>query len=209
MNTQAVETPRHPIALRKEFIAEFERTILLKPIADRPEGQRSSKDYTILDASDNTTLFTASGRKFKKPSCREIRDSSGLPLFDIHYHTRMFKESWAIKLPGGDGVTLASTTAKRAPNKEKVEFPLSFQNAVDDGHVAMNVHAPGAYLYKFYVTVGDRQVISITHNMFDGASCTRGLPSERGKYMAHRAEWEAEVAADVDLSLVSCSRGCR
>lgn len=96
-----LKPPERPLALRCEYITETKTNLIVRPQGD----SESAVSYEITD-EDETVLFTVTGWKFSDRSCREFRDASGLPLFELHRDWLAFARGrsgrgvWAATLPG-------------------------------------------------------------------------------------------------------------
>ena len=96
---RVLKAPERTIALRTEYITENKTTLLLKPQGTA----ESAAAYKIID-EDDIVLFTVTGWKFySNRSCREFRDASGLPLFELHRNWLSLRNGfvWSVTLPGG------------------------------------------------------------------------------------------------------------
>ncbi|KAF9883351.1 hypothetical protein FE257_003567 [Aspergillus nanangensis] len=189
--------PKVPLALRPEHITEFQVALELKPHDDPRAARKSPRDYVVRDA-DGITQFTASGWSFNGMECREIRDSSGLPLFELHHKARAFKHSWDVTLPGARDKPLISAHVKTGLNK--FEFPVTVENAVVGGgckKVTLQVHPVGPADIKFFVTVDNRKIMAFLRDVFKPGNLTTK------PYPDVRSGWEAVIAPDVDLSLAT------
>lgn len=97
-----LKPPERPLALRREYVTETKTRLVVRPQGD----SGSAVSYEISD-EDETLLFTVTGWKFSDRCCREFRDASGLPLFELHRNWLSFARSrsgrgvWAATLPGG------------------------------------------------------------------------------------------------------------
>ena len=96
-----LKSPDRPIAIRNEYLTEIKTKLIIWPRGD----DYSASAFEIED-EDGILYFSASGRKFNKGngrSCREFRDESGLPLFELHCKPPLFRNYWLVTLPGGRG----------------------------------------------------------------------------------------------------------
>lgn len=96
-----LKAPGRPLALRREYVTETKTTFIV-----RPQGNAASAESYVITDDDDTVLFTVTGWKFSDRSCREFRDASGLPLFELHRSWLAFARTssgrgvWAVTLPG-------------------------------------------------------------------------------------------------------------
>jgi len=195
-----LKSPDHPIAIRKEYIADTKINLILKPQGDA----HSATAYKFVD--ENCTLhFTVTGQKFNDRCCREFRDASGLPLFELHRKISL-RNAWCVTLPGSNTANIA-TAALRLPQGVHMlgNFNFSFENlaAVDsktkeEKMLTLQIERHGNALTTFDVVHGDRKVAeireSIPHN--------KTLPIANSK-RGYRPVLDITVIPGMDVALVS------
>ncbi|KAJ5164186.1 uncharacterized protein N7500_006016 [Penicillium coprophilum] len=197
----ALKAPERQVAFRQEHIATEKTTLLFKPHGN----SESDREYKILD-QEGYLAFTATGRKYNDRSCRELRDSSGLPLFDIHTKPLSSALGWVVTLPGSkiSKVTIAKATPKWTWNSINLVF--SFRNGAaedrkreTDKELTLMVKKHGKALAFFDIVDVDRRIAelreSITHN--------ERLALRRTKRGGHRPALDLIVSPGVDISLVT------
>jgi hypothetical protein len=199
---KALKSPERPIALRKELIASSKTSLVLKPQGDT----HSAVSYKITE-EDGTPAFTVTGRKYSDRSCREFRDASGLPLFELHgFNAVTFSFQWYITLPGTDDVKVATGSPRMSWGGEVLKFTFQNMAAVDakreeEKELTLRVKRHGEALTFFDILDEDRRVAevreSIRHNL--KLNLTRG--SRGSKY---RPALDLVIMPGVDASLVSC-----
>ncbi|KAJ5959655.1 uncharacterized protein N7479_006805 [Penicillium vulpinum] len=197
----ALKAPERQVAFRLEHIVTERTMLLLKPHGDA----QSDHAYKISD-EEGSPAFTATGRKYNDRSCRELRDSSGLPLFDIHTKPISNPLGWVVTLPGSkiNDATIAKATPKLAWNSINLIF--SFRNGAaedrseEDKQVTLTVKKHGEALAFFDIVDGDRRIAelreSITHN-------ERLALRKMKRGGGHRPALDLIVSPGVDISLVS------
>ncbi|CAG8876985.1 unnamed protein product [Penicillium nalgiovense] len=99
---KTLRSPDRDIAFRNQYIARSKTTLVLRPFG----SPHSAFAYKITE-EDGTPQFTVTGRKYTHRSCREFRDDSGLPLFELH-RKWSWTISWSVSLPGCDTATIAT-----------------------------------------------------------------------------------------------------
>ncbi|RJE26438.1 hypothetical protein PHISCL_01239 [Aspergillus sclerotialis] len=189
-----------PIAIRREYIASSKTTLILRPDGD----VHSPKAYRITD-EDFIPQFTVTGQKFGDRSCREFRDASGLPLFELHRKFSL-RNAWVVTLPGSNSANIA-TAALRLPQGVHMlgNFSFSFENVAaadskneEDKFIAFQVERHGNILTTFDVVFADRKVVeireSIPHN--------KTLPMSSSK-SGYRPVLDITVTEGMDMALVS------
>ncbi|GIJ84578.1 hypothetical protein Asppvi_003425 [Aspergillus pseudoviridinutans] len=195
---KALRGPDRPIALRQEYVTDSKTTLVLSPQGDA----QSVTAYKAKD-EDGRTIFTASGWKYNNGSCREFRDASGLPLFELHRKISL-KSAWYITLPGGDReVTLATGAPRLAPAFGN--FSISLQNRASetkseaDKELTLIVERHGRVLQSFDVIDGDRKVAEVCESIRHNDKLALKPSSRRG----HRPALDVVISPGVDMSLVA------
>jgi uncharacterized protein YxjI len=198
---KAFRPPRRQIAFRKEYIATSETRLVLKPQGDA----ESAVSFKIVDDENGLVKFTVSGRKYGDRACREFRDSSGLPLFEIHQKA-VFIHSWLITLPGSDHTSIAKAAPKWSFIQGLHDLSLSFENQAavngkepEEKRINLIIERHGSILALYDVVDGDRKVAtvreSIEHNEI--------LPFMNSRWHRHKPILEVTVTSGADMSMVS------
>ncbi|KAE8149386.1 tubby C-terminal-like domain-containing protein [Aspergillus avenaceus] len=196
---RALKAPERPIAIRKDHMTEAKSVLVVRPQGDA----QSAVAYSIQD-DDGITMFTASGRKFGDRSCREFRDSSGLPLFELH--RKHWRNSWSVTLPGSSSARIAKISQRR---NGIGNFYITFENAGafackdrEDKELTLEIESHGNVLAMYDIVDGDRKVAevreSIQHN--EKLALVRRFPSTKHNY---RPVLDVIITAEVDLSLIA------
>lgn len=140
MSNQQLQSPDHPIALR--------RSHLLSPAPDRltntpttlcitRENTLSGRDFSVhqlrrdelLDSARRTTLlYTVAGKFWSNSQHREIRDASGRPLLELR--RLWWRGQWSVKRAGGEGDELLNVDMRWAIG---TKMSLRFTNALVAG----------------------------------------------------------------------------
>lgn len=197
---KALKSPEREIALRKELIASSKISLVLKPQGDA----HSAVSYKITE-EDGSPAFTVTGRKYSDRSCREFRDASGLPLFELHsFNAVTFSFQWYITLPGNDDVKVAKGAPRMSWSSEVLKFTFQNMAAIDtkrdeDKELTLRVKRHGEALTFFDILDDDRRIAevreSIQHN--EKLNLRRG---SRGS--GYRPTLDLIVMPGVDSSLV-------
>ena len=117
MYHQSVKPPPNPIAIRPDLIALKETTLRLRPKANT----HSATDYTMKDVATGSTVFSVIGKKYGSSPGREFRDSTGLPLFELH-RVGISRKPWRVRLPGDKERDLISICMRGPPTKIKLDI---------------------------------------------------------------------------------------
>lgn len=201
---KALKPPERAIALRKELIASSKTSLILKPQGDI----YSAASYKITE-EDGSPAFTVTGRKYSDRSCREFRDASGLPLFELHgFNAVTFSFQWYITLPGSDDVKVATGSPRLLLGGEVLKFSFRNMAAVDskrdeDKELTLRVKRYGEALTFFDILDEDRRVAEVKESIKHNLKLNLMRGSRGSKY---RPALDLVVMPGVDSSLVSCRR---
>lgn len=194
------------MGIRPEHITEFERLLWIEPKYDA----HSINEYSIRYDNDDSTLITATGKRYNEKSTREFRDSSGLPLFEMQkvwWPGLKPRRPWRIRLPGSKEDDLVDIRFKGLMN---TTFEVHFRNAVahdtkneDDRMIHIVVHRVSP-LYRVYeALMGDLKVMDIRESMERNRSVPTIMYNSSAGILPPRLMMEVLVAANFDMSLVS------
>lgn len=198
---KSLRSPEREIAFRKEQIATTKRSLVLKPQGDA----HSAVSYRITD-EDGATVFTVTGRKYGGRSCREFRDSSGLPFFELHTSgLAKLSARWYITLPGGGDIKVAKARPQFSWNGGVMKF--SFQNMAasetkseNDKELTLSVSKHGMVLSFFDIVDVDRRVAEVRESVQHNERLNLRKSTRGG---GHRPTLDLTVMPGVDASLVS------
>jgi uncharacterized protein YxjI len=199
----AMNPPERPIAVRTDYIADSKKTFILRPRGDA----HSAAAYRVTDEAGQVH-FTASGHKFGDRSCREFRDASGLPLFELHRRISL-RNRWSVTLPGGNGnaADVATGTPRLSLGVHMIgHFDITFENAAamdakedEDRMLTLRVQKHGNVLFTFDVVDGNRKVAEIRESI----SHNQQLNFVSGSRKGYRPALDVTITPGVDMSLVS------
>lgn len=188
------------MAFRQELVAEEKTALVLKP-----QGDAHSENAIKITDQDGASVFIATGRKHndRSHSCREVRDASGLPLFDIHKKPLSHPLSFIITLPGSKPSDAAIAKATPQWNRNSINLNFVFRNGGEDKELSLTVKKHGVALSLFEVLDGNRRIAdiceSVTHN--EKLALRR---NSRGK--KRRPAMDLVIPPGMDMSLVRVSK---
>ena len=221
-----LKPPVRPVALRNEYLTDVKTKLVVWPRGD----DYSATSFEIKD-EDGTPYFAASGRKFNGQgrSCREFRDASGLPLFELHWKPS-FRSYWRVTLPGwnsnnnvnyctsrnggggGDGFVAASghcsSSSIAIGTKQRLidEIGIKFENVAaapsktpHEKQLSLRVIRLGNALWTYDVVDGDRKIAQFVESI----QHNNRLALRRSSRPGYRPVLDVVVVPGVDLSLVS------
>ncbi|CAG7927050.1 unnamed protein product [Penicillium olsonii] len=197
---KTLRPPDREIAFRNQYIARNKTTLVLRPYG----SPQSAVAYKITE-EDGAPQFTITGRKYSDRSCREFRDSSGLPLFELH--RKWYRSnSWSVTLPGCDDATIATGSPRWTLGKTSFDdFSLSFENAAaldgkrdEDKMLTLNVERHGNALALFDIVDSDRKVAEVKESIHHNEKLNL-----LGTKTGYRPALELIIMPGVDISLVS------
>jgi hypothetical protein len=192
-----------PIAIRPEFAMQTETLVKV----EERQNTFGVSDFVAFVVDEQVPLFTVHGRRVPFSKTREIRDSSGLPLFEMHARSSTLKGAWYLQLPGrsrehildidlhgtlgaknnldinlGNEKPVHTLQAPENDCKMKPEPTTLTVKSQDHGRLAYEVYHSGA------------RIASIRRLIGNNAAATRS---------GQATVWETKVSANVDLSIVS------
>ncbi|CAG8045370.1 unnamed protein product [Penicillium salamii] len=197
---KTLRSPDRDIAFRSQYIARTKTILVLRPYG----SPQSAVSYKITE-EDGTPQFTITGRKYSDRSCREFRDSSGLPLFELH--RKWYRSnSWSVSLPGCDDATIATGSLRWSLGKTSLgDFNLSFENAAafdgkreEEKMLTLNVERHGNALALFDIVDGDRKVAEVKESIHHNEKLNL-----RGSKTGYRPALDLIIMPGVDSSMVS------
>lgn len=200
---KTLRSPDRDIAFRNQYIARSKTTLVLRPYG----SAQSAVAYKITE-EDGTPQFTITGRKYSDRSCREFRDSSGLPLFELH--RKWYRSnSWSVSLPGCDDATIATGSPRWTLGRTSLgDFNLSFENAAafdgkrqEEKNLTLNIERHGNALALFDIVDGDRKVAEVKESIHHNEKLNL-----MGSKAGYRPALDVIVMPGVDISLVSYYR---
>jgi hypothetical protein len=203
LRTAQLVAAERPIAIRSGHVAKSE---ILMRVVERANHIAPSDFIAFL--GDGTKIITAHGRGalFKKK--REIRDSSGVIIFELFASSSKMRGMWHIEHPGRSREHLLEVDL-HGPLSGKVSLAVHFANrCAHDGPLvrskAQGNPSPAAVIFE----VKGRDVERIAFDVFylgaQVASIRRLVPKHISSTGSKgRPVWEARVSANVDVTIVS------
>ena len=197
-----LKAPERQVAFRQELIAEEKTTLVLKPSIN----SHSENAIKITD-KDGAAVFIATGRKHndRSHSCREVRDASGLPLFDIHKKPLSSPFGFIVTLPGSKPSDAAMARATPQWTWNSIDLNFVFRNGgsaeadEEDKELSLTVKKHGEALAMFDVLDGDRRIADICESVAHNEKLALRRNS-RGK--KRRPALDLVIPPGMDMSLV-------
>ncbi|CAI7677297.1 unnamed protein product [Penicillium pancosmium] len=199
----ALKSPDREVALRNEHVVRAKTTLIIKPARD----DSSEVGYRIVH-EDGTPAFTVTGRKFGDRSSREFRDTSGLPLFDIHRWSALsIPFRWYFTMPGSDRKSKIATVDTQTSLKGG-DLKFTFQNmaAIDskmegERDVTLMVRRHGEALRLFDIVDGDRRIGEVRESIHHNEKL---YLTKRSRRQGFRPALEVIIVPGVDATLTLC-----
>lgn len=205
MYNEPVKPPPNPIAIRPDLITSEETTLRLHPKANT----HSATDYTIKDVATGSTIFSVTGKKYGSSPGREFRDSTGLPLFELH-RVGISRKPWRVRLPGDKERDLISICMRGPSMKIKLEIAQNCaataggQDGKREGEdmetVKMEVRRTTA-LFTFDVLAGEQKVADVRENAEINHSIGHSI-SGPYDYAPPKRVLDINLAEGLDMSIV-------
>lgn len=194
---KVLKEPPRPVGLRNEYMTEQKTVLTLYP-----GGNALSECAYFIEDEGADVLFTVSGRRCSPHCCREVRDQSGLPLFEIHQRSRWVHNEWSITLPGCRTTEIA--IGKRRPGGDLhlvLENMAAVGFSVEQRSLPIDLEKYGKILAIYDVVDGDRKIMeikeSIQHN--------KRLALLSSSKVGYRPAIDMVIMPGVDMALVSLS----
>lgn len=192
----SVSNLKQPIALRSEYTVSDPTSIRVK----QHSLSLSGGEFTVFKCEpdqspgleDSPELLSVTGKVASFHQRRHFQDPSGLPLFELS--NKSLGGTRFVNLPGGGGAgsdPIAIFTPRFDWHKDK--FDLYVKNAAANGEEAL-LEVRGQDVYKLRTNVWANGALVMTVKRTD-----RYAPYIPLK----RPEWQVDVGAGMDLSLVS------
>ncbi|EAU31289.1 predicted protein [Aspergillus terreus NIH2624] len=202
-----LKPPPRPIAIRREYIAAEETTLI---VTNRAEPWHSL-DYSV--ELEGTTILTVCGQPWSLGQRKVFHDRSGLPLFELQcpwYDSSIM----SLRLPGGTGREILS--AKLRVAVQSPSAVVTFENAVGYGErdskpkavseskavapdfVKMEVHRLD-FENIVQVVVLENCRVAYINRITDRGELTEG---QRPPFR-FRPKWRVTVARGIDVSLIA------
>ncbi|CDM37965.1 Tubby C-terminal-like domain [Penicillium roqueforti FM164] len=156
--------PLRPIGLRFEYMTEQKTHLTLYP-----GGSAVSECAYSIQDENGAVLFTVSGRRCSPHYCREVRDQSGLPLFEIHQRSRWVRNTWTVSLPGCRTTPIAIGRHSLGGDLHlELENLIQVDCNVKERNLPIDLESHGRVLTMYDVVDDNRRIMeikeSIRHN---------------------------------------------
>lgn len=193
----------HPVAIRFEHLAEAETHLRI----EESSNLFGPSNFIAL-SDDGTTVFSAHGKGAVFGKKREIRDESGLPIFELHASSSSLKDAWYLELPGRSRERLLSIDLLGGLSG-KISLHVNLANRYErDGQASTQNDSPPT---DAVLEVRGQDIERILFDVFylgtKVARIRRLVPSViSSTKTGGKPLWEASVSTNVDLSIVSFGR---
>lgn len=194
---KVLKEPQRPISLRNDYMCERKTHLILFPGG----GTQSPCAYTI-ENEDACALFTVTGRKHSPRSCREVRDRSGLPLFEIHHRGLLMRSACNITLPGCNISPMATFRRKSLGGNLVLSvetITAAGSQGLDERGITVDIVKHGRVLALFDVVDGDRRIMEVRESIRHNKTLALTPRSRPG----YRPAMDMTMMPGVDMSLVS------
>jgi hypothetical protein len=194
----------HPVAIRFEHLAEAETHLRI----EESSNLFGPSNFIAL-SDDGSTIFSAHGKGAVFGKKREIRDGSGLPIFELHASSSSLKGAWYLELPGRSHERLLSIDLLGGLGG-KISLHVHFANRYErDGQPSTHGSPPTT---DVVLEIKGQDMERILFDVFylgaNVARIRRLVPSVISSTRSGgKPLWEASVSANVDLSIVSPGHG--
>lgn len=193
----------HPVAIRFEHLAEAETHLRI----EESSNLFGPSNFIAL-SDDGSTIFSAHGKGAVFGKKREIRDASGLPIFELHASSASLKGAWYLELPGRSHERLLSIDLLGGQSG-RISLHVHFANRYErDGQSStQNDPPPSDAVLEIRGQEMERILFEVFYLGAKVARIRRLVPSViSSTKTGGKPLWEASVSANVDLSIVSFGR---
>lgn len=191
----------HPVAIRFEHVAETETHLRV----EESSTLFGPSNFTAL-LDGGTTVFSAHGKGAVFGKKREIRDASGLPIFELHASSTSLKGAWYLELPGRSHERIL-TFDLLGGMSGKISLHVQFTNRYEQDDPSMSTpNSPSATDAVLEIRGQDieRILFDVFYLEAKVARIRRLVPAVISSTKSGgKPLWEASVSANVDLSIVS------
>jgi hypothetical protein len=193
----------HPIAIRFEHLAETETHLRV----EESSNLFGPSNFIAL-SDDGSTVFSAHGKGAVFGKKREIRDGSGLPIFELHASSSSLKGAWYLELPGRSHERLLSIDLLGGlSGKPSLHVHFANRYEYDGQSSAQNSPPPTDAVLEIRGQDTERILFDIFYLGAKVARIRRLVPSVISSTRSGgKPLWEASVSANVDLSIVSLDK---
>lgn len=187
--------------LKNPRLSETTQTLTVKQLDD----SLTARDYTIT-SGDSTTigneLFSVTGIKSHKSFQRDFTDAqTGELLFELRRSPNTTKNAWYIETPNPERQTILTADMLWSFAHVKVDVQLQNQSpAGGGGEVKLEVRGQDVKYVDTDVLLEGRPAVKVKKVTGTTLPVVPFLNSNRA---GRRDTWEVQVAAGVDLALVS------
>ncbi|KAM0720841.1 hypothetical protein Q7P37_003126 [Cladosporium fusiforme] len=185
---------KEPIGIRKEHICSTATTLRIRQKCSTWSGG----NFTVIDQTQSPTTpkFTVDGKTGSWSQRRAVRDTTGLPIFDMR--RKNTGDEWYVELPGGSPepmITIVPTMWESSGSWEtsgKYDIVVNLQNwAADGARVTLKVRGLDVYKKNTQVFLGDKLVMEAK---------LVNLASTYIPFLKDN-QWDAHIAQGFDASL--------
>ena len=180
---------KQPLAIRTECIARQNTKINVKLAFSWSSG-----DFTA-ETTDGATILSCTGVVWSWSARKEIKDGSGLPLFNLRCSWFSVSKAWRLELPG-DGYVIMTVRPHLALGK--LRLTCTFTNVAPGGEgqeVKLEVLSKDHQHLETHINYEEKTVAVVRRFLSDGSVLAKGK---------FRPVVELEVTEGLDTALVSC-----
>lgn len=198
--TPELTQPDRPLQLStKARLSETLQTITVKQVDHSP----TARDYTITSGDSSNIgeeLFTVSGLKSHKSFQRNFIDAAtGEVLFELRRTPNSTKNAWFIETPDPERQTVLTADMLWSWAHVKVDVRLQNQSSTPE-EVKLEVRGQDAKYVATDVLLEGQTIVKVKKVT---GSTLPAIPFLNSNRAGRRDTWEVQVAAGVDLALVS------
>lgn len=190
-----MKAPSENLYLRKEHIARDQSQILVKPYG----GPLSQTDYKVTYEAGGP-LFTISGCRYNQDrKCREVRDASGLPMFDIHRKLSMGFFSWIVTMPDSKPSEAIIGKATSGGFGESGLMTFWFKSGEEEHTLSLQKHGHVMTFFDVFDISNGWRIGEIR----ESARHSQKLALRRSSHGKIRPAWDIILMPGLDMALMA------
>jgi hypothetical protein len=177
-----------PLKISNVPIANEEMSIFVKC------HDRMFSNVTVVDEKDQELFIGGGSGPMKSWSWRrQVKDTSGLPIFDLRHHGWAMKNLWTVESPNGQHVA----NLKRVSSGHRSDLDMVIANGGEQGEEDNVV-----------LQIRQKDNSAITTRVFFKDACIAELQLQESNDISDlrqvdRSSWKVRIAGGVDPAIVS------
>ena len=176
---------KQALAIRADWIPSQATQLTVKQDRSWSNGDFTAKQH------DGPLIFSCDGKLWSNSARKELRDATGLPLFNLRASWWSMSKAWRLELPG-DGHTILAVRPRWSLGRVKLDCTFAnIASGGEDQQVLLEVRGQDSQALVTHINHGEKRAATVRRVFEEGAS------------WRFKPEYTVDVAAGMDMSLVS------